>query len=442
MLSAPIHPNYIFPAPPTTRTKRSASIHDHHRSKRLQQPNDSKRRTAILSFPSHSGKAAVDWAASGKKILSRKKESQQPDNSYHQPNRRSLYTRLYAKLKAATCTSGTSSKLTFEELDASQVIINRNPSCTSHGSVNSPGNHPSFQRRQNRKPLVMKVYNSQILYVAECCVHCNHRCENKPDNRLQAHDEPEIYGLRTPTAQKSVQTFDQLSPSPSAITNPERKIRPQSPPPIPWRTRPIPTRPFRPSGEYDEEIVELNVSNRLPGPLPSYTSPNIINNNSMIPPFARSNDEFARDLQTISSSFHDRLQAQEWRKSDGYTTPRTNRLCSTFSEPTTTTASPALSTSQRLEDILGNHPDYSLPTGESYIFSSSNSRRQDLSNDHHHTKTFARVTSLPGRTDIIEPTDSFKTRSFQVGLPLSHRLIQSWNSLPHLLSQNRRGSTC
>ncbi|WAR61810.1 hypothetical protein PtB15_12B502 [Puccinia triticina] len=407
MSSGPIHPNYVFPAPPA-RTKRSASIQDHHnRSKRLQ-PNGKRRTAAILSFSSHSSKA-IEWA-SGKAILSKKKISQV--DSHQEPSGRSLYNRLYAKFKAVSCSGPSCTKSPLEEPEPSQFIIKRNQSSTSRGSVKSPS-HLGLERGKTRKPIVMKLYDSQIIYVAESCVHCNHKCENKPDP-VHAHDDPQLYGLRVLTAQQSVQNSDQLSP-PVAGSNAS-----QFPPPIPWQTRPIPTRPFRPSGEYDEEIVKLNVSNRLP-PLPC--SPT--NKRFSFPV----SDHPTKDIGTITS-FSNNLQAQEYRKSDGYASPKI-RLYSTFSEPTAT-ASPSLSTSQRSEHILGSN-DYSLPTGERYIFSSSKLDRQDRLNLSGTKKN--RVISFPSPTS---GKNSAQTRAKLEFRPT--RQVQSWNSLLYTAAKRRESA--
>ncbi|OAV96675.1 hypothetical protein PTTG_11984 [Puccinia triticina 1-1 BBBD Race 1] len=406
-----------------TRTKRSASIQDHHnRSKRLQ-PNGKRRTAAILSFSSHSSKA-IEWA-SGKAILSKKKISQV--DSHQEPSGRSLYNRLYAKFKAVSCSGPSCTKSPLEEPEPSQFIIKRNQSSTSRGSVKSPS-HLGLERGKTRKPIVMKLYDSQIIYVAESCVHCNHKCENKPDRSMRAMfviladvqlvssslKDPQLYGLRVLTAQKSAQNFDQLSP-PVAGSNAF-----QFPPPIPWQTRPIPTRPFRPSGEYDEEMVKLNVSNRLP-PLPC--SPT--NKRFSFPV----SDHPTKDIGTITS-FSNNLQAQEYRKSDGYASPKI-RLYSTFSEPTAT-ASPSLSTSQRSEHILGSN-DYSLPTGERYIFSSSKLDRQDRLNLSGTKKN--RVISFPSPTS---GKNSAQTRAKLEFRPT--RQVQSWNSLLYTAAKRRESA--
>ncbi|KAH9445618.1 hypothetical protein MJO29_011890 [Puccinia striiformis f. sp. tritici] len=404
MLSGPIHPNYVFPAPPT-RTKRSASIHDHNHSKRLH--SNGKRRTAILSFSSHASKA-VDLA-SYKGPSSKQQNSQENDSCKR--DGRSFYTKLYSKFKAVT-TSSISSKLTHEEIQPSQIVINRSQSCTSHGSVNSPG-HLSAERHRAPRPLVMKVDNSQIIYISECCVHCNHKCENKLDP-TSAHEGDQLYGLRDPIGRKSVQTFDQFFSSVDA------RDSSLVPPPIPWQTRPKPTRPFRPRGEYDEELVKLNVSNQLPHDVPSSPTDK---------PDSAVSNQTTIDRQTIRS-FQNTLQALEFRKSDGYTTPRT-RLFSTFSEPTTA-ASPALSTSQRLEDILGSN-DYGLPNGENYIFSSNFNSGNDLLN-FSSTKNTS-VMSFPGRTADKKAHQTRPKREFRPTRP-----TQSWNPSPHLVFKRRESA--
>ncbi|PLW31205.1 hypothetical protein PCASD_11075 [Puccinia coronata f. sp. avenae] len=293
MSSVPIHPNYVFPGLPR-RTKRCASVDEHTNSERL--CGDCKRRATILSCSSQSSRA-IEWAK-GNAILS-KKQKQAGDNiTYRTPRRRTIYTRLYRKLKAITCCS-ISSTLLPPELPASQAVINKNQSCISHVPV-KPADNLSIGR----------------------------------------HDH-QLYGWRAPIVPKSVRTSDQfLSPvlgkSPSHF-----------PPPIPWHTRPKPTRPFRPIGEYDEEIVELRIPSLPCSPMNKLH-------------FSVSNQ--AANVIHPNSPFQTNWTTKVYSKSDGYMTPP-NRLFSTFSEPTTaeSPSRPSRSSSQKIEDIDGKDEDVVIP---------------------------------------------------------------------------------
>ncbi|KNZ54645.1 hypothetical protein VP01_2892g3 [Puccinia sorghi] len=415
MSPGPIHPNHVFPAL-SRRTKRCASLDERRFSERLR-PNR-KRSTAILSFSFHPGRA-IEWG-SGNTILSKKQELNE-DTTNHKENRRSFCTRFYKKFKAVTCCS-TSSKLSLHEPETSR---NKNQSYSSYVPIKSSG-HLSIERTKTRRPLVTGFDEGPTVCNAECCVHCDQKCEQTgpvylPNvcpyssriifpmkryitARVFAHflsvsaslkDHP-FHGLGTPTAKK--QTWDQLtSPLPGRNHSP-------SPPPIPWHTRPKPTRPFRPSGEYDEEIVELNVSNRLP---PPPCSP--INDK---PRLSVSNQGVAEIHSTPWLQMT--LNAQDSRKSNGHTI---HGLSSTFSEPTT---SPSLSSSQKHGNIVGGD-DYSLPTGESYIFSST-FNRQNLWEFSSTKKT--KMMSFPGLT----ATHPSHNRRKQEQLPTRH--TKSWNPSP------------
>ncbi|PLW54930.1 hypothetical protein PCANC_05895 [Puccinia coronata f. sp. avenae] len=402
MSSVPIHPNYVFPGLPR-RTKRCASVDEHTNSERL--CGDCKRRATILSCSSQSSRA-IEWAK-GNAILS-KKQKQEGDNITHRtPKRRTIYTRLYRKLKAITCCS-ISSTLLPPELPASQAVINKNQSCISHVPV-KPADNLSIGRHVGKKPLVMKYHDGQFFYTAESCAHCVHKsCGSNLDHLRNDH---QLYGWRAPIVPKSVRTSDQfLSPvlgkSPSHF-----------PPPIPWHTRPKPTRPFRPIGEYDEEIVELRIPSLPCSPMNKLH-------------FSVSNQ--AANVIHPNSPFQTNWTTKVYSKSDGYMTPP-NRLFSTFSEPTTTESPsrPSRSSSQKIEDIDGsNH--YSLPTGEKYIFS-SNYNLEGLLNFPVIKKT--KMLSFPGPTT---KQTHFHTRTKNEFLPT--RQIKSWSSSPYPVSHSMESS--